>query len=208
MNIMIFDFSKKNIESEKERNFYYKFFAGYYFNELIPGYNYRVTEFSNLINNTKNWFNNNNEILCLSNDLQVSFDLHAYLFGTTKDRGECADIFIHDKKNDIAIFIEAKWLENWNFDKDINRNFKRIFDIKTNRFSKVYQCLLIKQSSYENCIKSSNRANSNFRKLKSNFPYPLKVITWDELINLVDNEYVRSFFSYFIGKNKNDFRNS
>ncbi len=33
--LMLFD--KSPFESYKERNLYYKFFAGYFFNELVPG---------------------------------------------------------------------------------------------------------------------------------------------------------------------------
>ena len=37
------------IESYKERNLYYKIFAGYLFNELIPGYLERKDGFFNLL---------------------------------------------------------------------------------------------------------------------------------------------------------------
>ena len=35
---MIFDTSRSAFESEKERNLYTKFFAGYFLNEFICGY--------------------------------------------------------------------------------------------------------------------------------------------------------------------------
>ena len=37
-------------ESYKERNLYYKIFAGYIFNELIPGEEERKNQFLNLLN--------------------------------------------------------------------------------------------------------------------------------------------------------------
>ena len=42
---MLFEPKLDIIESEKERNLYYKFFAGYFFNELVPIYEQRVTNF-------------------------------------------------------------------------------------------------------------------------------------------------------------------
>jgi hypothetical protein len=34
---MLFDTGPEAFESEKERNCYYKFFCGYFFNELVDG---------------------------------------------------------------------------------------------------------------------------------------------------------------------------
>ncbi len=46
---MLFDYGKNILESEKERNLYYKFFAGYFFNELIEGYQDRLMGFLTLL---------------------------------------------------------------------------------------------------------------------------------------------------------------
>ena len=49
---MIFEINKSNwkeTESYKERNFYYKIFAGYLFNELIPGEENRKNQFIELL---------------------------------------------------------------------------------------------------------------------------------------------------------------
>ena len=49
---MLFDRSISTFESEKERNLYYKVFAGYLLNEFIPGYQDRLMSFCNVINNS------------------------------------------------------------------------------------------------------------------------------------------------------------
>lgn len=49
---MIFDTATINLETDesyKERNLYYKIFAGYLFNELIPEYYERKTKFLKLL---------------------------------------------------------------------------------------------------------------------------------------------------------------
>ena len=46
---------EKKLESEKERNFYSKVFAGYYFNELVVGYEARLQSFSKLLRNKKDF---------------------------------------------------------------------------------------------------------------------------------------------------------
>ena len=52
---MIFDISADNWEdkeSYKERNLYYKIFAGYLFNEIIPGEEERKNSFIDLLRDT------------------------------------------------------------------------------------------------------------------------------------------------------------
>src|SRR5205809_464102 len=57
----------------------------------------------------------------------VSFDNHAYLFaGRGSDRGEFADVLIHDRASQVMVPIEAKVHSDWDFEKDVQRNGERL----------------------------------------------------------------------------------
>jgi hypothetical protein len=203
---MLFDLQENTIESEKERNFYFKFFAGYYFNELVPGIENRVQDFCQILNNAPDRFNDCDFSIELSpGNTHVTFDLHTYLFSNSTDRGESADIFIYDQAKDICISIEAKWLEDWDYDKDILANNKRI-QILTKRFNKVYQCLLIKKSKLKNGKKKATHSGSNFSKLNQQKEIPIILITWEDLLAHTTDPRVKEFFSYFITMHKAEFR--
>jgi hypothetical protein len=202
---MLFDLQKNTIESEKERNFYFKFFAGYYFNELIPGIESRIRDFCKILNNPSNRINDpGTEIELSPVTAHVTFDFHEYLLNSIADRGELADILIVDEEKSLCIAIEAKWLEDWNYDKDIISNNKRIQILK-NHFKDVFQCLLIKGSKLENGKKKGKAAGSNYARLFDQKDIPLILITWENLFDNIDEPAVRNFFTKFIDKQKSAF---
>lgn len=203
---MLYDFQKTTIESEKERNFYFKFFAGYYFNELVPGIESRIRDFFKILNNPLNRINDpGTEIELSPVTTHVTFDFHEYLFNKEADRGELADILIIDEDKSLCIAIEAKWLEDWNFEKDIIANNTRIQILK-NHFKEVFQCLLIKRSKLENGMKKGKSKSSNYSKLFSQKEIPVILITWENLLETIDEPAVKKFFSNFLDLEKADFR--
>jgi hypothetical protein len=205
---MLFDFQETTIESEKERNFYFKFFAGYYFNELVPGIESRIRDFCNILNDPLNRINDaGTEIELSPVTTHVTFDFHEYLINKGADRGELADILIVDEDKSLCIAIEVKWLENWNFEKDILANNKRIKTLeKTNRFKHVYQCLLIKESKHEHGKKKVNAAGSNYAKLSGQEEISVIVITWEDLLKNLEEPVVEKFFSNYMKSTKSTFR--
>jgi hypothetical protein len=124
---MLFEKGENIFESEKERNFYMKFFAGYFLNDLIDGSAKRLSRFWDILlaswrnspdsqdsANPDNLLRSENQVKVIRNgDLSlatrpknidpesahVSFDNHAYMLGATKDRGEFADVLIYDHDN-------------------------------------------------------------------------------------------------------------
>ncbi|MEI8226467.1 MAG: hypothetical protein WCG82_11140 [Bacteroidota bacterium] len=205
---MLFDFQENTIESEKERNFYFKFFAGYYFNELVPGTDSRIQDFCKLLNSSPYLFNDPDFGIELSlGSTHVTFDLHAYLFDRQTDRGELADIFIVDQVKSVCIAIEAKWLEDWDYEKDIISNNGRIQKLKEiGHFKNVYQCLLIKRSKLENGKKKEKKTGSNYSRLFDKKDIPIILITWECLLENIDEPAVRNFYKHYIEMSKADFR--
>ena len=203
---MLFNFPENTIESEKELNFYFKFFAGYYFNELVPGIEGRIQDFCQILNNAPDRFNVPDFGIELSpGNIHVTFDLHAYLFDRQTDRGELADIFIADHVKSVCIAIEVKWLEDWDYEKDIIANKDRIKLLQMH-FKNVYQCLLIKRSKLENGKKKEKIAGSNYSRLFDQKDIPIILITWEHLLEKIDEPAVKTFFKHYIETPKADFR--
>ncbi|MGI2214739.1 hypothetical protein [Shewanella oncorhynchi] len=96
---MIFNSGPCVLESEKERNLYTKFFAGYFFNEFIDGYDERVVWINSYLSKKLN------KTVSLQSP-SISFDNHTYLLDIDSDRGEFADILLHDPvlKNPLMIY--------------------------------------------------------------------------------------------------------
>jgi len=210
---MLFDYGPQVIESEKERNLYFKFFAGYYFNELIPGYKQRVERFYKLVNeNGEEYINypHKREMLISPKDIHITFDLHAYLLNPNADKGELADVLIYDQTNKTVICIEAKFLSDWNVKKDICSNSKRIKKvaaISSNKQLIFVQILLITKAKWQNVCKRKKQNNSSYRALHEIKDVPLIILTWDKLIDICRNdEGVRKYFKHHILRTKADFR--
>jgi hypothetical protein len=47
---MLFETAEDAFESEKERNLYFRYFAGYFFDELVPSFGSRLATFCELVN--------------------------------------------------------------------------------------------------------------------------------------------------------------
>jgi hypothetical protein len=177
------------MESEKERNFYSKVFAGYYFNELVPEYETRLQAFINLLNDSKEstFSGTFDKRLQLSpKTAHVTFDFHGYLIEEEGDRGELADILITDFKNRSAVAIEVKFLSDWKFEKDIlgaHRRFQSL--LHSERISSFAQVLLLTQTKLESVRRAANRPGSNWVKLssltKNDLGYPVVVLTWEDI---------------------------
>lgn len=199
-------------ESEKERNLYYKFFAGFFFNELVPGYEKRVHAFYNFMFSASAKhcygpaFKLPTDSKTSPNALSVTFDYHGYLLDENCNRGELADILIHDQTNGLVFAIEAKFLSNWSFDKDIKGNTERIELLKNCKG--VYQILLLNDLKLSEAEKKEHAHGSNLSKLKTynEFPYPFRIITWKDLISLCDNEKAKEYFKEHVKKDRKSFR--
>ncbi|CAB5161718.1 hypothetical protein D3OALGA1CA_5098 [Olavius algarvensis associated proteobacterium Delta 3] len=197
---MLFEVDPNIIESEKERNLYYKFFAGYFFNELVPGYEQRVESFfKKHILHPKEKFGPEIELEYTHIDsVHATFDYHAYLVDKEADRGELADILLLEPKNDLVIAIEAKFLSDWRFEKDVQRNSERI-ELLPNK--KKVQCLLISDQKLRNSKSKINQPGSNFKKLKDNegdLKFPFRIITWQALFRDCEDEKIRVYFENHI----------
>jgi hypothetical protein len=83
---MLFSIRADDFESEKERNFYYKFYAGYFFNELIPNVETHLSSFCTLLNNCTRGGKSASliRINLTPNNTHISFDNHGYLFSNIK----------------------------------------------------------------------------------------------------------------------------
>jgi len=206
---MIFTNFDKDHESYKERNFYYKVFAGYLFNELLPDYKQNKAVFLKLLNDQigkdrcfgnvvdKNKFS---EILnhLSTDELRVSFDFHtaqAKIKGA--DRGEMSDIVIWGKE--FFISIEVKYLTDWTYAKDVETVQGRMFQIKNKfKLEEGIQVLLLKEKKWKNNIDKMNQPGSNLKDLRDNTKYllfPLIVITWEQISEIIENQFVKEFIS-------------
>ena len=198
---MLFNVSKDRFfESYKERNLYYKFFAGYYFNELIQGCQERLDFFYNLLKNPDKSLGAEfpKEVFAKVEETHVSFDNHEcdpQLITETKapDRGEFADILIQDHRNQILIVIEVKYLSDWNHQRDIIDNRERILRAKERfqaNFSsplQVFQSLLLVRSKFKNAYGQINKAASNAAKLEK-YDGHLIVLLWDRFLDYMESE--------------------
>ena len=211
---MIFKSGVDVFESEKERNLYYKFFAGYFLNKLVSGYEERLKGFYKLLFqkgiDEEDCFGDLklHDGMVTPSSVYVTFDFHGYLLEGAKDRGELADILIQDQQNNLFIAIEAKSLSDWSYGKDIKINSERIEQLK-NHSENLYQVLLLTDEKLRNCVKQEKRDNSNWGRIiknKKNLKLPLRVITWEDLFEICANTEVIKYFQKHIQKKREDFR--
>ena len=187
---MIFRAGNKILESEKERNLYTKFFAGYYLNELISGYSERVEKLSEYTSE-KCGIN-----IRLETPL-VSFDNHAYLLVNDSDKGEFADILLHDMNSRIIIAIEAKYLSNWDGNNDLRNNIKRISLIKEKypNYTLIFM-LLVSKTKWEAVKKMKKHKNSNYIKYINEYAKNVAVLFWEDLVNFCSDDSVKNYMHY------------
>ena len=206
--------SKNMLESEKERNFYSKVFAGYYFNELVPGYESRLQAFSDLLRTCSvlafdDGVDANFQLVPTST--HVTFDFHGYLLEEGKDRGELADILIADITNKSAVTVEVKFLSDWDFEDDImavSRRFNSL--LADDRVSPFIHVLLVTQSSLDGVKRAVNRPGSNWAKLSNaKLDYPLVVLTWEDIAETCEGpegKLVSSYIHQHVEGSRESFR--
>jgi len=183
-------------ESNKERNLYYKVFAGCIFNEIIDKNNLPNTfieklkeryEYTCEIFSVKE---NQDVYTCLeqlkidfkNNNLNVSFDYHINLIDENSDRGELADIFINGTNTFIS--IEAKYLENYKFEKDIRINRERIkIVIDKSKYTGI-EVLLIKSSKLKNSTVNYTYLEE-YMGNKDNQDIPFIIIFWEDILDII-----------------------
>ena len=194
---MIYDHSDTCFESEKERNLYYKIFAGYLFNELIPGHDLRVKSFFDLLKSPVA-IGKVAPPLPVSLDprsTHVSFDNHLYLFHELEtDRGEFADILLHDVKTRTIFAIEAKLHSNWSHDKDIVANQKRHFQLHDALHqANVVPVLLLMGRRWTHATQKGSDEHSNYSRLREDPQCRFRVILWEQIAEIIQETSVRDF---------------
>jgi len=205
---MLFDCRSGVVESDKERNLSYKFFAGYFFNELIQGYEKRLKDFHHLICNTPVYAKGQRPPcgLCPSST-HVSFDVRAYLMNPKGDNGEFADVLLYDDINRAMIAIEVKFLQDWTFKKDVEGNARRLAGIVgCNAGLKVIQRLLLKEEKWTRVRQMQNHSGSQFSKLQADTNISMVVITWEQLVLLCDDPSVRAHLERLLRMSEQQFR--
>jgi hypothetical protein len=194
---MLFDSSIGDFESEKERNLYYKIFAGYLFNELIPGYSDRLAEFCHMLDHptSRGMAAPSQQVILNPDSTHVSFDNHLYLFEELKaDRGEFADVFLHDSSNRTMVFIEAKLHSNWAYEKDIVANQRRHMQLKSLMPAVVIvPVLLVTRSRWEHAKAKESSDHSNYLQFHEDPDCAFRVLLWERIADVIREEKVRTF---------------
>jgi hypothetical protein len=196
---MIFSHSQSDFESEKERNLYYKIFAGYFFNELIPGYDDRLTKFCHLLNEpiARGASASSSPILLNPKRVHVSFDNHLYLFSQLRtDRGEFADIIIHDDTNRILVPIEVKLHSNWSYKKDVLANQERHDQLQSILPNiNIVPILLLTRFRWERASNKESSEHSNYMKFHQDPKCRFRVILWEQVADFIPENKVREYLN-------------
>ena len=189
---MLFEMNKRKFESEKERNLYFKFFAGFYFNELVSwhstqldGYSERLKDFYRLLKRPALRVGNDvmAEVQSPDKGVFVSFDNHIDRHHNSL-RGEFADILIHDQSKKLLVGVEAKYLDNWDYKKDIVENGKKLASMRRKlKAQESLLCLLVTETKWTNVKEQRFQKNSNYAKLKRHTGSQVVVILWEDLIS-------------------------
>lgn len=209
---MLFTTRTDDFESEKERNVYYKYFAGYFFNELVPDVDSRVKAFCSLLSNCTR---GGKQALAVPIELtpagvHVSFDNYEYQFSDVEaDRGEFADIFIHDRSTRVLVLIEAKVHTDWKYDKDIDSNEERIGHIEEEMAGTQFvPCLLVTRKKWEACKRHDSPEHSNYLRMIDADYCRTRVILWEELLAITNNARVEAYLEYQLARPRGGFRYS
>ena len=194
---MLFENSPEVFESEKERNLYYKIFAGYLFNNLIPGYDDRLQAFCNLLDKAEERGKAcpTSAIHLNPSSTHVSFDNHLYLFSDLKtDRGEFADILLQDKSNRTLVTIEAKLHSNWSYEKDIISNQDRLNKLEGSIGNiSIFPILLVSQFRWIHTKNKESVIHSNYVQFRDTPECRFRVILWEQIADIIPNEDVKRF---------------
>lgn len=199
---MIFNTEVENFyetESYKERNLYYKVFAGYLLNEVIPGYQDRkeglLSMLKELTTDAERCIDPMGKATSILDDIksenwQTTFDYHtAQVFAEDKrdDRGEMSDILISTPKHMIS--IECKFGSNYSIEKDIETVQGRIRKYSSRYKLIPLQLLLLKKSKWGYSAKIKDRLTIDN---KEEF-CPVIVLFWEDINELVKDERVLKY---------------
>lgn len=220
---MLFDKAEENLlESDKERNLYFKIFGAYIFNEFYQDSKLISEKFFELIKNSYietcrmlnvsflNLFDEIIKEIIESNQLEkvhVDFDHHINRNVPGVDNGELADILISSPKNFIA--IEVKYKEDWDFYKDIKSNRERIKSlVKKNKIGAI-QILLITENKWLQCYKHRKQNGSNYIKLinylsskeRNEENIPFVILFWENVREIITNDKVRLYLDNMLKNN-------
>lgn len=165
-------------ESEKERNLYAKFFVGYWFNELVAGFEQRLQIFCDIVRDGSNGMARP----VMTPAARVTLDYHSY----GVDNGECADVLVADFSTGHLVAVEAKLGTDFSYEKDIKANAERIGNLPRSfaGISNLTQCLLITAAKKAQLESRVHLTRSNLRRLQNHRvdhpAIPLSLVTWEQ----------------------------
>ena len=206
---MIFKYEQSNFhehESYKERNLYYKYFAAYYFNELVPGYDKRREKYflilNHVLNNSEKFKGNIEQARRVIEYFRqekpfVTFDYHSSQViddDKRNDRGEMSDILFWIKKAFIS--VECKFLSDISFEKDIREVQDRIIKVSSRFDVEPLQILLITKANWEGTYRQRNKESSFYSRFqKADVLVPVLILLWEDLLNVTDDATVKSYLT-------------
>ena len=195
---MLFSFDSTAFESEKERNFYYKVFAGYWLNELIPDLQDRLDAFLAVLSAPR--FKGPKApplVPLVAKSAHASFDNHEHrIAGPRTDHGEFADILIQDEAGPVLYAIEAKLYSDWKYPKDVLRNGDRLSRIaKLLPKVSIIPVLLLSEKKWSDSKHQSGTPGSHYKRLDADKCAQVRVICWEDLANKTKDLKVRRFIS-------------
>jgi hypothetical protein len=207
---MLFDACGKDIfESHKERNLYFKFFCGYFFNEFVPGVDKRLDDLCRLLATPAYPTPSDPihhrplpKVHLSASTTHVSFDNYSNLFDMpVGHQGEFADIFVHDRAHRTLICIEAKLHSPLEYEKDIAENARRVNIIADGLGScTVVHCLLLKASYLEGLKTAVDQQGSNWRLFMDDLKATTLVFTWEQFAGICDDPRVREYVTMQVNR--------
>lgn len=197
-------FTAGHWESEKERNLYSKFFAGYFFNHFAPGLEARVERLCALLESKAQEAGMDRgprPIALNPGSTHVSFDNHIWREAPV-DRGEFADVAVYDDA--WLISFEVKYRSDFSCDKDIVANLRRLEKIKRNgsRLAgrQIVPCLLLLESKKNGAMRHQRNRNSQWAIYWNNHRARILLVTWEELTALADDASVRAYMQRMLNR--------
>jgi hypothetical protein len=204
---MIFKTEAENfhlLESYKERNLYYKIFAGYLLNEIIPGYGQRKEKLLHLLKNIRKeeqrFIDPFDKTQIVFEALEketwnITFDYHITQCFTGVDGGEMSDILLHTKSSIIS--FECKYTSNFDIQDDIYSVHDRIRKFCDEFDLAAVQVLLLKKDKWNKSTKITGRYDPSALADKN---IPIIVIFWEELSEIIDDSRVKFFLNTQIAR--------
>jgi hypothetical protein len=129
----------------------------------------------------------------------ASFDNHLkQLKPSETNRGEFADISLHDRVNGVLVGIEAKVRSNWTHSKDVQQNLERLSGAADALGAKAVPVLLITQSKWRGVQEQRHRSSSQLRRLEEN--RGTRVITWERLLPICEGTPVEAYLRWILSR--------